>query len=919
MDQVAGLLKETLSPTDRVRKGAEAELTRRRDSPSERSQLHRCLFDVICTHSFEAGVRHAAAIFLQNLIKLQWSSESDSQLVEEEKEIFRTSVLHLLYNDDRKIRDAVSCCISRIAEHDFPLKWPEVLPFLNAKFQERNCKVISITFTAIISLLGVLEPNTPLNPKAIPSLAQLHPVIENILSGLEQAAAEAQLSTAILGTELFGHLCRLNLIDDITSELPRWMKTLHTFLQHPESAASSQLKKVVLEGLNLFLFKYSDEFAPYKEHFISLVWKMLCEAQEDTDDALRIAGMDFFTSVAKSARFWETFAQESTLQLLCEQIIIPNVLMRPDEVELIREDFAEYIRVDIEGNNVDTRRRAACNLAVALISGRLERLGKPVVSSVIRSLLQVAYSNSSLHWREMDAAVCLILSLSVSNDSKSLNNAFIPDAFCNLGELYQNFVLREIENPETSNLVLKADALKFICHFRFNLPSDVLFGILAHIRKWITHENNVIAIYAAHCVDQIFMMDKTRNTIPNENVVLLTQAIVEALEGRSSFEVDRLAKSLYHVVQVLREECQDINTRIINLASTQLQRGMSEPLNSFYLHFLLDSLGFITSERNFREVHVRFFDLSLTILQQNIDYLVPYALQIISKCAWVSHGRYEQPVVLLSPVLNPEFCRNKRYVAAVVLFVSTVFTRYPIEQTSAYIEPTLEFFDHLMFVKPLDHEGFFLISALIDALPSEMFVSTLHRALSTIFRRLNSSKTNKFVKNLILWLSRCILVSHTHPEGPGRVIRCIEQIQAGCFETLFRSVWLSSLERIVEQDDRELVVTAMAVLLLTDEDLLPNRALWKDSFTELCRLVQKNRAPLSAQRPNERANREIVAVGSRTLLSCAFQRETLLRQDSAAFFSERCKAFAESASPAVNEVLNELSSPVKEFVSQMNK
>jgi exportin-2 (importin alpha re-exporter) len=49
----------------------------------------------------------------------------------------------------------------------------------------------------------------------------------------------------------------------------------------------------------------------------------------------------------------------SILSQICENIVIPNIKLRESDEELFENDPEEFIRKDIEGSDLETRRRAA--------------------------------------------------------------------------------------------------------------------------------------------------------------------------------------------------------------------------------------------------------------------------------------------------------------------------------------------------------------------------------------------------------------------------------------------------------------------------------------------------------------------------------------------------------------------------------
>lgn len=84
------------------------------------------------------------------------------------------------------------------------------------------------------------------------------------------------------------------------------------------------------------------------------------------------------------------FEDPSTLASICEKVIVPNMQFRDADEELFEDNPDEYIRRDVEGSDVDTRRRAACDLVQAL-SKSFEGIVIQNFSQYIQGLLEVPY------------------------------------------------------------------------------------------------------------------------------------------------------------------------------------------------------------------------------------------------------------------------------------------------------------------------------------------------------------------------------------------------------------------------------------------------------------------------------------------------------------------------------------------------
>ena len=87
-----------------------------------------------------------------------------------------------------------------------------------------------------------------------------------------------------------------------------------------------------------------------------------------------------------------------------------NFDFRECDVELFEDNPEEYIRRDLEGSDVDTRRRAACDLVKGL-----SRFFEPQITTIfgayVKTMLDMYSSNPNNKWRSKDAAIYLVTSL----------------------------------------------------------------------------------------------------------------------------------------------------------------------------------------------------------------------------------------------------------------------------------------------------------------------------------------------------------------------------------------------------------------------------------------------------------------------------------------------------------------------------
>ena len=66
--------------------------------------------------------------------------------------------------------------------------------------------------------------------------------------------------------------------------------------------------------------------------------------------------------------------------------MVPNVRLREEDEELFQMNYAEFIRRDIEGSDLDSRRRIACELRKGIATNYKQQVIE-IVSAQIQHLL----------------------------------------------------------------------------------------------------------------------------------------------------------------------------------------------------------------------------------------------------------------------------------------------------------------------------------------------------------------------------------------------------------------------------------------------------------------------------------------------------------------------------------------------------
>lgn len=199
--------------------------------------------------------------------------------------------------------------------------------------------------------------------------------------------------------------------------------------------------------------------------------------------------------------------------------------------ELFEDNPEEYTRRDIEGSDVDTRRRAACDL-VNTLSQNFEQRIMEIFGKYLQIMLAKYTENPKQNWRSKDSAMYLVTSM-VSRGATQKHGVTNTSQLVSIPVFCQQQVIPELERPDGNKNnykplkifikcrvcfvvdelpVLKADAIKYIMIFRTILPKEIVISTLPQLVRHITSESAVVHTYAACAIEKILIMRE--NNLP---------------------------------------------------------------------------------------------------------------------------------------------------------------------------------------------------------------------------------------------------------------------------------------------------------------------------------------------------------------------------------------------------------------------
>ncbi|KAK4885834.1 hypothetical protein RN001_002105 [Aquatica leii] len=818
-------LQQTLSPDINVRRPAEKFL----EGVEVNQNYPLLLLHLVHKNEVDMTIRTAGAIAFKNYIKRNWNTEDDQadRIHQSDRAAIKNLIVTLMLTSPESIQKQLSDAISIIGKTDFPLKWPELITQMVEKFSTGDFHVINGILRTAHSLFKKYRYEFKSNELfaeikfVLEKLAQ--PLTDLLLATMHLATVHAEdinalkviYSSLVLVCKVFYSLNFQDLPEFFEDNMETWMTNFHTLLTTEVKALATpddedagimeQLKSQVCDNIALYAQKYDEEFQPYLAQFVTAIWGLLVSTGlQPKYDLLVSNALQFLSSVGERNHYRHLFEDNNVLNSICEKVIIPNMEFRTSDEELFEDNPEEYIRRDIEGSDIDTRRRAACDLVNTLSQNFEDRI-MHIFGQYLQVMLTKYAENPVQNWRSKDAAIYLVTSL-VSRGSTQRHGVTQTSQLVSIPQFCQQHILNELERQNIDELpVLKADAIKYIMTFRSILPRDMVVGTLPQMIRHLTGESAVVHTYAACTIEKILVMrDKNRNNISmvrGEELAPLAGDLLSnlfaTLEKPVSEENEYFMKAIMRSFSTLQERILPFLSAILPKLTDKLQQVAKNPSKPHFNHFLFETISLSirivcrsnsTAVTSFEDI---LFPIFQGILQQDIQDIPDPYMQLLP--------------CLLAPVLWERPANISPLVRLLCAFLTQAAPQVIAQDKLVGL---LGVFQKLIASKTNDHEGFYLMQHVIQHVPMEALQPYHKQIFFLLFQRLSSSKTTKYVIGTIVFFSLYIIKF-----SADELVSTIDGIQAQMFGMVLEKLFLADLQKVSGLIERKIVACGIIKLL----------------------------------------------------------------------------------------------------------
>ncbi|XP_015789619.1 exportin-2 [Tetranychus urticae] len=845
---LVGFLQQTMSPDANIRRPAEKYL----ESIESNANYPILLLTLIDKKEIDLVTRVAGAITFKNFVKRNWRCDDDSvdKISENDRKMVRSLIIGLMLKSEELVQKQLSEAVSIIGREDFPAKWPNLLDEMISRMQ--SCGGDFSIINGILQTAHSLFKRYRHEFKSQELWSEIKYVLDNFAKPFTDlftatvalakthannpAGLKIIFSSLVLCAKIFQSLNAQDLPEFFEDNISIWMTHFaellavdHKCLQtddEEEAGLLEQLKSQICDNISMYAQKYHDEFQNFLPNFVQSVWTLLSTiGLQPKYDILVSNSIRFISTVVDRPQYSKLFEDPNVLDSFCAKVIIPNMQFRDSDEEMFQDNPEEYIRRDIEGSDTDTRRRAACDLVKAL-SRYFEAQITHIFSQYIQKMLADFAANPKKNWKNKDAAIYLVTALSVKGSTVRTGTTQTSE-LVNIVEFYTNVIKQDLDdtNPDYPP-VLKADALKYIMTFRNQLPlEELIVPALPTIIAHLASPNIVVHSYAAHAIERLLTMREGSSNVARIKVSYIQNLVTPLISGlfnvfnfEGSNENQYAMKAVMRTLSLLQAHTIPYFDQILPRMTQKLTQTAKNPSKPHFNHYLFESLsicikvGSQAHEESIATFENILFPVFQQILEQDVQEFMPYTFQILSLL--LEARKPDTPVpdhyiqlfpALLAPLLWDRPANIHPLVRLLQAYIEKC-SRQIVE--SGKLEALLGVFQKLIASKTNDHEGFYLLQALMENLSGDILAPYWNRVLILLFSRLTSSKTVKFIRSLLIFLS---LFAYKY--GAQNLVTLIESIQVNMFIMVIERLYIPEVQKVSGTLERKICAVGMTEIL----------------------------------------------------------------------------------------------------------
>lgn len=795
--------------------------------------------------------KQMVSILFKNFIKESWhdfdnANDPDHKIAESDRNGIKTHLVQLMLNSPDQVRAQLSEALGYVSKHDFPAKWQSLLPELIKYLLSGDVTLME----GVLKSLDAIFMRYRLESKSQELWKEIKYVLQCTSGPLLQVYQKciALFSTVkdsptvslLLGilnhlTSIFHSLSFQDIPEEFENVLDQWISPFLGLLKIPTDLVRPSIddspgpieivQSNVCDILYLYSNKYEDAFQPFASAFIEAVWHLVNNLgpSQRFDDVI-IKAIIFLTSVVSKPWNKAMFDKPELLKEMCEKVVIPNIRLRPVDLELFEFNGLDFVRRDMEGSDQFTRRRVACDFLKKL-SAHFESTVTQIITSMVQFLMQEYAKNPQTNWWHKDTSMFLVLALSVRGSTVKFGATKVNSSF-DIMAFFSTHVLPELQQGNIDDLpLLKADCIKFVSTFRMQLPQDAYAFLLPLLTKFLGSDHFVVHTYAAVAIEKLLSFKDAQTMQPKFSQMDLRphlQSLLTALFGTLSHEEssqnDYIMKAILQVCVTANSDLSQYVPVILDTLTKILFKVAQNTKNPQFNHFVFETIVLsMNSSCKQNPTAVESFETMLfpplqEMLSQpaSLTEFGPYVFQVLAQMLAL-RSTISLPYQQLFPhLLSPVYWEQSGNIHGLVelLKVYLKVNGFGANLDLPQISNLLGVFQKLVASTVNDEVGIEFLMALMQFVDEQKISQYVPQIFTILLSRSQNSPTPKFNQAFAVFLSfLCLLKS------PEFLYKSVESVQPGIFVSVFAKILLGRIGDVKTTKARKVVSACLTCLL----------------------------------------------------------------------------------------------------------
>jgi exportin-2 (importin alpha re-exporter) len=916
MESVQTMLVQSLSPDLAARRYAEQELARLGSQAGFASVLVQIMNDPT-----QAVAQQAAAILLKNTVKKNWEA-----IAEQEREAVKAALMQMICKSPRVVQRQIITTMALICKDGFAAQWPALVPGLTASISHTKALDSAVVLHDVKSVLmvanGVFERFQSVSTDL---LQQEHAYVLGMFSeplfnvftlalqvlnvpGVAEAVQVEVIRILFLGCRIFYSLSWVSAVP--RPQLDGWIAHFSHLLafdsptlmalqeelllsdQGDEATGPFQhLLGAVFDNLQMYTENYKDAVVQHLPGYLQVTCSLLVKLPlDDNNEVLATSAMEFLTAAIGERENHHLFADGTMVSQICECIVWPSLRLPEAAEEMFSAEEEEYVRLEINGSSLPTRRKCARELLVALFCNFREEITR-CLPAHIESGFQQYHADPAANWRQKDVSVYAMQAI-MSVISKHPEPAFPIDPI----KLFLERLAPELQvfaygqSTEFAALFGVSTGIKYVSAARAMLPPHIIDQVLPVLVGLVQCQNIVIHSFAANCIEKM-LSTKAIVMKPGQaggdfsasaqwlvqaeqlkpHLMPLLAAVFTTFAATAYAENEYLMKAAMRAVSVALRTTgmfqkpankgtpdsagdMPLPAEVLQQLTAIVGHVCSNPTNPEFSHYLFESIAaIIQGVCALNSEYVADFETALfppfeAVLGMSVEEFHPYVLQILTQMMQVRQMQGRQQAIqahwvsLVAILLQPAVWECKGNVPAAVPLVNAYMRVSPSSVLQhGHLVGILQVGQILISDIAHESEGFDLLCCVAETIatahPAE-FEPFRKNLWGMLFQQLNTPgaqgvvarRSIKFLLGFtrfsLLFIGKC---------GSAAVKADMEAAQPGSFLAVLQGVWLPTAVKESDEEVRKACAIGLTDML-TKTELAP--ACWVEALRTAITLLE---------------------------------------------------------------------------------